>query len=184
MTRLEKVIEQIKTVNSSKSRSWMYYLSGKLKENVITAQVIPFLEELKKYEINVSDSFIENFKEKSKYKEIIDGYTYNFNSPIDHDFSWFGFKIKSGEVMLLMNVHLFGDARGGFSDYFVVKLDSLESLYLMEKADQSVKINNDLRADLNIFSEGYTIYSYKIEEELPGMFFESDKDILLSAQAL
>ena len=59
MTRLENVIEEVKTAHTGAYRPWIFDESGNIREDVLVGDVIPLLEELKEYEIDITDEEIE-----------------------------------------------------------------------------------------------------------------------------
>lgn len=63
-TRLETVIEQVKRRRGGDKNSWIYDKNGEIKSSVIIGDVLPLLEEMKEYEINVSYEYIEDFLKK------------------------------------------------------------------------------------------------------------------------
>ena len=154
MSRLENVIKE---VENSRNGAWIYE-NGKISDNVICGDIIPFLNELRDYEINANDAFIEDF-----IKDAHNYYTYNYGCCIDKDISvWY----KDNNPIMIGCVHLHGDARCGFGDYFVIKMDNyydncpLTQFLQLESVYQTVNIDMDNRyyADINIFSEEYEIY--------------------------
>ena len=156
MSRLTDVIEAVKASRTGENRAWIYDENGNISNEVICGDVIPFLEELKEYEIEKSDEFIENF-----IKDAENFYTYNYNCAIDKDISvWY----KNDNPIMIVCVHLFGDARWGFSDYFVIEMDDyyddtpLTQFLQLDSVYQTVDINNRYCADINIFREEYDVY--------------------------
>ena len=156
MSRLENVINEILASRKGKNRAWIYNEDGNISDEVICGDVIPFLEELKEYEIEKSDDFIKDF-----IKDADNFYTYNYGCCIDKDISaWY----KNGNPIMIVCVHLFGDARWGFSDYFVIEMNDyydgtpLTQFLQLESVYQTVDINDRYYADINIFQEEYDIY--------------------------
>ena len=172
MSRLTDVIKQVKDSRKGKNRAWIYDENGNISNDVICGDIIPYLEELIDYEIDVYDSFITRFlKDADNY------YSYNYNNCIDKDISiWY----KKGNPTAIICVHLYGDARSGFSDYFVVEMDDyyddcvLTQLLQMDSVYQTVSINDRYGADVNIFSEEYDVYDYK-ENKTIGTYWEIEK---------
>ena len=66
MSRLTNVIEAVKASRVGENRAWIYDENGNISDEVICGNVIPFLEELKEYEINANDEFISEFKKNAK----------------------------------------------------------------------------------------------------------------------
>lgn len=176
MSRLTDVIEEIKTSRIGENRAWIYDENGNISNDVICGDIIPYLEELKDYEIDATDEFISEFK-----KDADNYYSYNYGNCIDKDISiWY----KKGNPIAIICVHLFGDARWGFSDDFVVEMDNyyddcvLTQLFQMESVYQIVDINDRYFADINIFSESYEIYDSEKNESVCTDYTIEKKDVL------
>lgn len=172
MSRLTNVIEEVKASRLGAKRAWIYDYKGNIVDKVICGDVMPFLEELKEYEIEKSDEFIEDF-----IKDADNFYTYNYGCNIDKDISvWY----KNDNPIMIVCVHLFGDARWGFSDYFVIEMDDyydgtpLTQFLQLESVYQTVDINDRYYADVNIFQEEYDIYD-SVKGDTVGTDFVIDK---------
>lgn len=176
-TRLENVIEQVKNARKTdeKNRPWIFDDNGNIKENVLCCEVLDVLEELKEYEIPVSDKWIEDFKANPDVKG---DNTYNWNGNISNDLNMDYLKTDNGEEIMLIMVHLFGDVRGNYTDYFAVKFDSEYEFYELESATQIKSVTDNLVADLSIFSESYNVYDYEKQEDV-GNFYELEVTDLL-----
>lgn len=175
MTRLENVIEQVKDARKGVNRPWIFNDDGKIADNVMCCEVLDVLEELKKYEIDVSDEWIEAFKRNPKVKG---DNTYNWSGNISNDLNLNYLENDSGEEIILIMVHLYGDIRGGYSDYFAVKFDSVYEFYELESATQMKDVNDHMVADLTIFSERYNVYDYVKQEDV-GEFYCLELEELL-----
>lgn len=176
MSRLTDVIEQVKNSRIGKNRAWIYDENGNISNDVICGDIIPYLEELKDYEIDATDEFISEFK-----KDADNYYSYNYGNCIDKDISiWY----KKGNPIAIICVHLFGDARWGFSEDFVVEMNDyyddcvLTQLFQMESVYQIVDINDRYFADINIFSESYEIYDSEKNESVCTDYTIEKKDVL------
>ena len=176
MSRLTNVIEEVKAHRIGENRAWIYDENGNISNDVICGDIIPYLEELKDYEINATDEFISEFK---MYAD--NYYSYNHGTCIDKDISiWY----KKDNPIAIICVHLFGDARGGFSDDFVVKMDNyyddcvLTQLLQLDSVYQTIDINNRYGADVNLFSDEYDLYDYE-ENETIGTYWYFEKNELL-----
>ena len=60
MSNLDNIIADIKEVNQTYD-FWIRDKDGNIKDDVICAEIIPFLEELKDYELDMTQEEIENF---------------------------------------------------------------------------------------------------------------------------
>lgn len=174
-TRLENVIEQVKQARVGESRPWIFDENGRIKEKVMCCEVLDMLDELKDYEIDVADEWIEDFKYNPDVKG---GNTYNWNANISNDLNFDYVESQDGEVTMLIMVHLYGDVRGGYSDYFAVKFDSMYEFYELESASQSKNINESMVADMSAFSEGYEVYDWEKQDEI-GRYYELEVEDLL-----
>ena len=174
MTRLENVIEEVKAVRTGAGRAWIFDENGNLREDVLVGDVLPLLEELKEYEINVSDEEIAEFIGD---KETKGDNTYNWGANISNDLL-INSQEHDDEVTLIMAVHLRGDVRANYSDYFAVKMRGFYEFYELESTLQHKDITNTLAADINLMSEGYNVYDYEHDDDL-GEFYEIEiKDAL------
>lgn len=171
MSRLERVIEQVKESRKGNNRPWIFDDNGNISDSVIVGEVLDILEELKNYEINVSDEYIKNFEADEANN------TYNYDANISNDLNYEFKEIKDGVIIRIM-VHLYGDIRGGYSDYFFVKMESDCDFFSMESAFQSKDITDVLSADIHCFLETYSVYDYEKGEEI-GEFCYLEKEDLL-----
>lgn len=174
MTRLENVIEEVKAVRTGVNRPWIFAEDGEVREDVLIGDVIPLLEELKEYEIDITDEEIEEFINDEKTNG---DNTYNWNANISNDLLMYS-QEDDDEIILVMAVHLRGDIRGNYSDYFAVKMDGFYEFYELESMIQHKNITDTLVADINLMDECYNVYDYEHDEDL-GEFYEiAIKDVL------
>ena len=176
MTRLEFIIGQVKKFRTGENRPWIYFPNGEIKYDVFIGDILPLLEKLKEYEVKgmeIKEDFFDDY-------DVADN-TYNWNANISNDIDY---RIKDG--FCLIKVHLCGDIRCGYSDYFVIDLQGYDSLiefcyYELEEAVmQYVAFGEDSRyvADIDIFAEGFNVWDSKEDKDL-GMFYNVEaKDVL------
>lgn len=164
MSRLDNVIEQVKSIRriNKNHRAWIFDDNGNIKSDVLCGDILPFLEELKDFEINVSDKTMESIL----YHANSEGYTYNWGANVCNDIAWKFKDLKNGECIAAICIHLYGDARGGFSDWFVCKFDYDTQMRELESAMQHKYITDNLVADIDIFSEGYEVYDHEQDETI------------------
>ena len=174
MTRLENVIEEVKTAHTGENRPWIFDENGNIREDVLVGDVIPLLEELKEYEIDITDEEIEEFINDEETKG---DNTYNWGANISNDLQIHS-QEYDGEITMVIAVHLRGDVRVNYSDYFAVKMRGFYEFYELESMFQHKDITNTLAADINLMSEGYSVYDYEHDDDL-GEFYEIEiKDAL------
>ena len=132
------------------------------------------LDEFQDYEINVSDKYIKNFLERNDTKAYN---TYNANAAISNDLDY---RILETDdyCIVVMQVHLYGDIRGGYSNFFALKFDSVFDFYNLDNWIQTKDINDQYTATIYLYSECYTVYDYKNSEDV-GEHYESEVNDLL-----
>ena len=167
MTRLENVIEEVKAARTGVNRPWIFDEDGNIREDVLVGDVIPLLEELKEYEIDTTDEEIEEFINDEETKG---NNTYNWGANISNDLQIHS-KEYDDEIMMVISVHLRGDVRANYSEYFAVKMRGFYEFYELESMLQYKHITDTLVADINLMSEGYSVYDYEHDDDL-GEFYE------------
>ena len=176
-TRLENVIEQVKNARIGSYRPWIFNDDGTIKDNVITGEVLYLLEEMKEYEISVSDEYIADFLKIDWHKRR-NGNTYNISANISNDIDYTALETEDC-CIFLVKVHLYGDIRGGYSDYFVLKMEDFESFFELENWIQSKMINDRYSAYIDLMSETYSVYDHEKQENV-GDFYEREVEDLLN----
>lgn len=174
MTRLERVIEQVKSVRNKKNKAWIFDDNGQIKDNILCCEVLDILDEMKNFEINVNDKYIKEFLYKDNVKSMN---TYNSNACISNDLNIHYLETENNLIMII-SVHLTGDIRMGYSECFVCKFDSIYEFYDMESLRQCKKVSDSMVADLNALDEMYDVYDYD-KEEVIGSFYELELSDLL-----
>lgn len=176
MSRIDGVIQEVKAARTGSGRAWIFDDNGNIASGVICGDVIPLLEDLKEIELDVTDEWIDEFREG---EDVEGDNTYNWGANISNDLNIDFGRDENGEPVMVIMVHLYGDIRGGYSDYFAVR-GTFEDLYndFDDAVYQSVDINDRYYADINIFSEGYTVYDSETGEDI-GEFYEPEVEDLL-----
>lgn len=175
MSRLDTVINQVKEARVGKDRAWIFDETGALSDGVIVGEVLDFLEELKEHEVSVTDAWLSNVLET---KRLDWSNTYNGNANVTNDINYCSLSAEDGGVYIIARVHLYGDIRSGYSDFFVVKMEELNSFYWLDSAYQDVWIDERYTANVCIFAEGYDVYD-TVDQKDVGEFYEIEKEDLL-----
>lgn len=175
-TRLETVIEQVKTVGR---KSWIFDNNGNIKNSIICGDILPLLEEMKYYEINVSDVYIEDFLKKFRNNKTINGNTYNNNACISNDIDWKALETKEDYCIFLIQIHLLGDILGGYSDWFVLKMDSFYDFWELENWLQYKTINDRYSVDIYLNQECYELIDNDAQKNL-GEYYSTEAEDLLA----
>ncbi len=174
MTRLENVIEEVKTARTGVNRPWIFDENGNMREDVLIGDVLPLLEELKECEIDITDDEIEEFINDEETKG---DNTYNWGANISNELLIYS-QEHNDETTLVIAVHLRGDIRANYSDYFAVKMRWFYEFDELESMVQYKYITDTLVADINLMDECYTVYDCEHNDYL-GEFYETEiKDAL------
>lgn len=173
MLKLDAVIKDIKDVNLM-GNAWIYDDNGNIKDNVICGNVLPWLEELKEYEIDVEDEFIDFIVENSENR----WNTYNWNAHIDHEIDGAEMDIDGYHYVALM-VHRYGDVRWNYTDRFVVRFDDAYDFNALESRMQYKEIAERYMCDIDIFCEWYNVWDCEKQCEV-GEFYDIEADDLLA----
>lgn len=179
MTNLDNIIADIKEVNCTHD-FWIRNSNGEIRDDVICGNIIPFLEELKAYEIDMSQDDVMASRE-GLYDKLNFCNTYNYNACIDHDFE-FDYYISpiNNKFIVFIMVHRFGDVRGNYTDMACFEFDNEFEFWELESMMQCKQINERYFADVNILNEEYSVYDY-IDDIDVGYFCDIEvKDLLES----
>lgn len=190
MSNIDNIIADIENVNQTYD-FWIRDENGNIKDDVVCGEVTPFLEELKDYEIDMSQSEIKDMMnfwdsnfDKPKYER---NNTYNYNANIDHDIDYRIVESGHDGVWFAFMVHRYGDVRGNYTDWAVCKFDNLYELWELESIRQSKNFNDGDKierytADINIFDECYNVYDNDEGEDV-GYFYDIEVPEVLEAIA-
>ena len=174
MTRLDAVIKDIEAVNKA-DIVWIYDADGNIKDNVICGNVLPLLYELRDYEIEATEKFIDWIVGHADKR----WNTYNWNANIDHDIDVAEVHLNGDTFMAIM-VHRYGDVRGNYTDRFVVRFDNAYDWFEFESRIQCKTIcDGRYCADINIMAECYNVWDNEKEVNV-GEFYELEVEDLLN----
>ena len=188
MSNIDNIIADITEVNNTYG-FWIRDEHGKLRDDVICGEVIPFLKELKDYEVDMSQSEIKdmiNFWDSNFDKPKYWGdNTYNHGANIDHDIDYRIVESAHDGVWFAFMVHRYGDVRGNYTDWAVCQFDNLYELWELESICQCKNFSDGDKferytADINIFDECYNVYDNDEERDV-GYFYDAEvADALIS----
>ena len=153
MTRLDAVIKDIEAVNKA-DIAWMYDVDGNIKDNVICGNVLPLLYELRDYEIEATEKFIDWIVgHADKHWN-----TYNWNANIDHDID-VAEKHLNGDTFMAIMVHRYGDIRANYTDKFLVRFDNKYDWFEFNSRMQYKEIaGGRYYVDIDIMTEAYYVW--------------------------
>ena len=183
MSNIDNIIADITEINQTYG-FWIRDEHGNLKDDVICGEVIPFLEELKEYEVEMSQADIKDMMnfwdsnfDKSRYTR---DNTYNHNANIDHNIDYRIVESEYDGTWFAFMIHRYGDVRGNYTDWAVCKFDDIYEFYGLESIMQYKQINERYVADINIFSESFNVYDC-IKGEDVGEFWDIEVESLLKS---
>ena len=180
MSNIDNIIADITEVN----RTYGFYIrdeDGNLRNDIVCGEVIPFLEELKNYEIDLSQEQIKKMIEFWDETRICNGYnTYNWGANIDHNIDYRIAKSTRDSILIAFMVHRCGDVRANYTDWAMCKFEDEEEFYGLESIMQYKQINERYVADINIFSESFNVYDC-IKGEDVGEFWDIEVESLLKS---
>ena len=174
MTKLDAVIEDIKEVNKA-CGAWIYDADGNIKDDVICGNVLPLLYELKDYEVESTEEFIDWIVENANRR----WNTYNWNANIDHNIDVAELEIDGYTYMAIM-VHRWGDVRANYTDRFLVRFDNyFEWLELESRVQCKTICDGRYCVDIDIMAECYNVWDNEEEVSL-GEFYGIEVEDLLN----
>lgn len=178
MSRLDNVIADIRDVDKN-GHAWIFDADGNIKNDVICGDVIPFLEELKEYEVVFNDDGHAERAINLILEHATNRWnTYNWNANISHNIDVAELEICGYTYMAIM-VHRYGDARANYTDRFVVRFEDVEQILYLESRLQFKDINDRYTCDIDIFSEGYNVWDNDNQTDV-GEFYEIEVSDLLN----
>lgn len=178
MSRIDNVIADIKNIDK-KGYAWIFDADGNIRDDVICGDVIPFLEELKNYEVEFDSEEIESRAIELIEENATNAWnTYNWCANISHDIDVAELEFDNHVYMAIM-VHRFGDVRGNYTDRFVVKFDNIDDIYYLENRTQYKDINDRYTCDIDIFTEWYNVWDNDNQTSV-GEFYDIEVDDLLN----
>ena len=153
MTKLDAVIKDIEAVNKA-GIAWIYDADGNIKDNVICGNVLPLLYELRDYEIEATEKFIDWIVgHADKHWN-----TYNWNANIDHDIDVAEIHLNGDTFMAIM-VHRYGDVRGNYTDRFVVRFGNEYDWFEFNSRVQCKTIcDGRYCVDIDLMTETYYVW--------------------------
>lgn len=155
MSNLKNVIEEVK---EGRKGAWIFDESGVIKDDVFVGDTIDILEN---WLLNGEEEELPDYTDDELY-DIISDNTYNWGSNISNDIA-FGFDKKRG--LMIAHIHIGGDVRCNYSDYFALNIGSMEELF--ESVDEFHKDIDDTHcAFFNMFSEAIEVYNTETDESI------------------
>lgn len=114
------------------------------------------MEELKEFEIGIPNEYYDEYKNEwgngvLQYLQQILGAndnncrgdnTYNYGGNVSHDIHYIKYERNNNEYYVAMNVHRSGDVRCNYTDFCLLKFDSIEGFYeIVDEICSNISIN-------------------------------------------
>jgi hypothetical protein len=174
-TTIQDVIETVKKARNY-SRPWTINEDGSINKDALVIDILPILEALKEYEDLDIDTGLTDRLFTEDY--IKGDNTYNWSSPLSNNLEMRWGKIDDEDYVLIA-VHLYGDVRCNYTDYFALKMD-IDDLIQLDVWMDYKDVGDRYVADLNAWSDSYNVYDTIAKEDV-GEFYESEVNDLLEA---
>ena len=162
---IKYIIEEIMSVRGGEYSAWIFDKEGKIKDDVCCVDVIP-LDELEYNE----EYFYDNY-------DVADN-TYNYNCNISNDICFF-----TVNDYTLVKIHLCGDARGNYSDAFVIYNEGIKDFfeYISRNFDDNLLGFKELNEEYNVsyYALSEDIEVYNNEGEYITTVYEIERDEIL-----
>lgn len=193
MTTIKNLINEMKALKGADVQIFGQPVTLSSEVEDCNIDIIDVLKSLKEFEVDdITDYFyndeIEEEEEKSIFSDndntdIIDSLlyhglifseeydkgdnSYNWMSPVNHDFNFYTFKATDGGIYVLFKVHMYGDVRGNYTDDVLLYFDN-EYLFYETLSENNKYIAVEIDGDIydiyiNIFSDSFEIYTYNGE---------------------
>ncbi len=179
ISNLENVKKEIQAARKGEYAAWIFK-DGKLADNILLVDTLEVIEAFAKNVINLDnmpaetqEKLIDFIRKESEINEN----TYNYGGNITNDMNYNICKIGSYYYALVM-FHLGGDIRGNYTDYLLLKFEYVDDFFSVNDACFYKEIDKRYSADINIFSEMYTVYDSFQGEDI-GEFWELEVNDLL-----
>jgi hypothetical protein len=162
---IDEIINQVKQYGT---KSWIWD-GDKIRDDVYVCDIFPILEDLKEFEIELSDEEFANIIENGKADN-----TYNWGANISNDLDFRYIDGIDGGCVIM--VHLAGDVRSNYSDYFAI--EDIQDLFDLESTYQTKDIDDRYSADMEAFREGFDVYDQNTSEIIGECYDIEREDVL------
>lgn len=179
ISNLENVKKEIQAARKGEYTPWIFK-EGKLADDVILIDALEVMDAFAKNIVKVDKMPLETQEKLIDFirnNAEINGNTYNYGGNITNDMNYNIAKIGEYYYALVM-FHLGGDIRGNYTHYLLLKFENIDSFFCVNENYFSKEVNSRYYADVNIFSELYSVYDSYNGEDV-GEYYELEvKDLL------
>jgi hypothetical protein len=114
-------------------------------------------------EFDTVEQFVDYMEDElGEWKEVSHGNSYNWTSPVSNDFDFRVLKdYGTGDFYIQLMVHRFGDVRGNYTDYALLRYDYEEGfLYDIMECNKQVDLDDKHYASIDVLANGYEVYTH------------------------
>lgn len=110
--------------------------------------------------LDSAEEFMEHMEENGVWVEESHDNSYNWSSPVSHDFDFKSYKcLSTGYFYVALRVHRYGDVRGNYSEYALLKYDFAEGfLYDIMECNKTITVG-DYDVNVDILSDSMEVYN-------------------------
>lgn len=198
MLKFENVKNDLCYGNLKKSIFGAYDANDRSKNEILSITELEIAEYLKNYEIDFQDIYNDyNDNNDYNYNKIVDLNDF-FYDDMEYDnlyinlknsnnsYNWNCSAVFNYDVIEINNIeyiaikfHRFGDVRGNYTDYMLLKIDLNEFYEVLSEAPCYFDFNfegNNINVDYNIFNESgvYNIYSEDLNIDIYDVYIDID----------
>ena len=188
---IETIDEIIKDLTENCLGGWIYE-DGKIKDDVLLVDTRDLLEAFKYFELPYDDAMElcenlialhgEDAMSSSFWGFTFGGIatksdnTYNWGANISHDINFNEFEYDDVKYTAIM-IHRYGDVRNNYTYYAILKCD-IDDLLNLEFYPSKDITGTNLVADLEWYSDCYSVYNRETQEDFDGYYETEMSDLL------
>lgn len=198
MLKFENVKNDLCYGNLKKAIFGAYDANDRSKNEILSITELEVAEHLKNYEIDFQDIYNDyNDNNDYNYNKIVDLNDF-FYDDMEYDnlyinlknsnnsYNWNCSAVFNYDVIEINNIeyiaikfHRFGDVRGNYTDYMLLKIDLNEFYEVLSEVPCYFDFNfegNNINVDYNIFNESgvYNIYSEDLNIDIYDVYIDID----------
>lgn len=133
-----------------------------VKENEVKDLVIhEYSEEIDDYkEVTFYDvdEYLDRLWDEMVIEEVRHNNTYNWLAPVTNHIDFTEYEMVSGEYLVELKVHKYGDIRGNYTDTVLLKFDSADEFYEKLAENNKTIEYEDYEVYVNLFSDGKEVF--------------------------
>jgi len=175
---IKDIIEEVMSVRGGEHSAWIFDKEGKIKDDVCCVDIIPLLEDIEQTSVIIPLDELEYNEEYFYDNYDVADNTYNYNCNISNDICFF-----TVNDYTLVKIHLCGDARGNYSDAFVIYNDGIKNFfeYISRNFDDDLLGFKELNEEYNVsyYALSEDIEIYNNEGEYITTVYEIERDEIL-----